>query len=214
MSECETDEDIFERSSSYCCGGDEEDDEEDEVALFDDDIIVANNNNDTNNDIKNNKHALLLLDDDIIDDDIEDEEYNNADINNLLDIKIGDDNINSDHNVCNEEHDFADYELVNLNFQPTTKLKDSTVIDYDFSISKMLQREAVPGSWLYNKIVTSTPVLATKILLQYLHVDELRYCCMDPDPNNIYGEEGGGSSSSSNRTTTTTSSKSNVILKL
>jgi hypothetical protein len=117
-----------------------------------------------------------------------DDEQQNGDFNNLLGDKIIDSNVDSDGSVCDEEYNFADYELVNLNFQPTVKLKDSTVIDYDFSVSKMLE-DAVPGSWLYKKILTSTPVLATKILLENLHVEELRYCCMDPDPNNIYGEE-------------------------
>lgn len=41
--------------------------------------------------------------------------------------------------------------------------------------------KAKPGTWLYNKIVTSTPMLASNILTMYLNVKSVHCVYMEPD---------------------------------
>lgn len=70
---------------------------------------------------------------------------------------------------------FDDFTLVDNN----EKVKTSKFLKGNYSIENIL-KYAIPGTWLYNKIVNSSPVLATKILLSNLTVNDLQFAYMDP----------------------------------
>lgn len=70
---------------------------------------------------------------------------------------------------------FDDFTLVEAE-QPS---KPSSRLKCNFSSNNILKR-AVPGTWMYHKINTSSPVLATKLLTSNLDVQSLELAYLDP----------------------------------
>ncbi|ACH96268.1 hypothetical protein OrNV_gp138 [Oryctes rhinoceros nudivirus] len=84
---------------------------------------------------------------------------------------VDDDEAECDDEVCVPDGDepckFDDYTLVN-NCE-STNMVDVWQISTDFTRNDLLTK-AKPGTWLYNKILHSTPMLASSILTSHLNV--------------------------------------------
>lgn len=77
--------------------------------------------------------------------------------------------------ITNSVQIFDDYTLIDSEYTSN----NSEYLQFNFSSRNILKR-AVPGTWLYNKIITSTPILATKLLTMNMDVKSIEFAYMDP----------------------------------
>lgn len=98
-------------------------------------------------------------------------------------VDYGTSNTAEEHLTDNEDfaYLFVDYTLDETNTNIDT---DTTKLLQKFNNSSLFQK-AVPNTWLYNKICTSTPLLASKILTQNLKVVSVTCAYMEPAVNEI-----------------------------
>lgn len=86
----------------------------------------------------------------------------------------------NEHNINMDKIKFEDFTFVS--HAESTSNTETCVLSRDFSRNVILEN-AKPGTWMYNKILYSTPMMASSILTKYLNVLSVNTVYMSP--NNV-----------------------------
>lgn len=94
---------------------------------------------------------------------------------------LRDDDDDDDDNDEEEPSDmkFGDFTMISHSEEESSRT-DTILMAKDFTQNTRLA-EAKPGTWLYSKILDSTPLKASSILTQYLDVQSLAVAYMMPN---------------------------------
>lgn len=93
------------------------------------------------------------------------------------------------HNIETTDDDDDDhYKYLTVDYSIAVddeKLLENTVkLNTDFSINRLLSK-AHSETWLYRKICTSTPLIASRILTENLKVTDIQCVYMEPSVNDV-----------------------------
>lgn len=95
-------------------------------------------------------------------------------------------NIDSANDTDTNKSDtpFTVFDINNSNNEHEIFLSKTTLIQNNFTFNEVLNN-AAPHTSLYNKICTSTPIIAASILIEHFNVLEMNCSFMEPTINNI-----------------------------